>query len=77
MAIEDFLQNNIIRHEATVDLDKLRDFTVEHDAHITERSADPIKDSYIFWYTPSSLGTSVYIECKCGMKEDITDYSNW
>ena len=77
MGIEDFLVDNLIRHEAIVDLIKLGSFTSEHDAHITNSTPDPVKDSYTVRYTPSSLGTSVHIECKCGAKEDITDYNGW
>lgn len=30
---------------------------------------------YIF--VPNGIGTAVYIKCKCGSKEDITDYASW
>ncbi len=77
MSVEDCLEGNKIKHEATVDLDALKEFRAEHDAHMMKKSLDPAGQDYNFRYIPSSVGTSVHIECRCGAKKDITDYSNW
>lgn len=77
MLFEDCLDGNKIKHETIINLNELRIFRAEHDTHIVEKSLDPMGQYYNFKYTPSSCGTSVHIECWCGVKKDITDYSNW
>jgi len=77
MSIDDCLKGNKIKHEATVDLGVLKRFRAKHNAHIKKKSPDPAGQDYNFRYIPSSCGTSVHIECRCGEKKDITDYSDW
>ena len=78
MSIDDCLKGNTIKHEATVDLAKLRKFRRAHNAHVNIDSPDPIfKPEYSFIYKPSTCGVIVEIVCECGKNADITDYSDW
>ena len=78
MGIEDCLQGNHIKHEVTVDLEELRKFRLQHDAHVNKNSPDPIfKPGYSFVYKSSTCGTYVNIVCECGARQDITDSSDW
>jgi len=78
MSIEDYLKGNKIKHEARVDLAKLRKFRRAHNSHINRDSPDPIfKPEYSFMYGHSTDGVTVEIICECGKMEDITDYSDW
>ena len=78
MSINDCLQGNKLKHETTIDLEILREFRRQHDAHINKDSPDPIfKPEYSFTYKSSTCGTCVTITCECGEKKDITYYSHW
>lgn len=77
MSVEDCLTGNIIRHEAVVDLEKLKEFKEVHDIHIMRKSPDPAGQDYNITYIPSSIGMGVHIACRCGETKDITDYDTF
>lgn len=54
---------------------KVDEFIETHKCTITYEGAIGGKISYIF--TPTSLGIAKSVECACGQKSNVTDYSDW
>ena len=76
MALENNLTGNVMRHESVVDLVKLKEFQTQHDPHMGRKDPDPAGRGYQVTYINTSIVTQVLIECRCGERKDITDYSN-
>ena len=69
---------NVLRFEATIDVEALKVFRAAHDEHLKRKSLDPIfSPNYTIAYTPNNVGISVDIICHCGEKADISDMSNF
>ena len=45
--------------------------------HVKTCPSRPYRDISIEQSSTSGIGTNTYIECGCGTKADITDYTMW
>lgn len=69
----------VLEHSACVDEEKYKKF-LSHKCPFNSMippESEMVFSSHSYCYQQSPLGIGVMVECRCGVKEDITDYSSF
>jgi len=70
---------SVIEQSVKIDKDKFLEFMLHKcDFNKHEGMYEASMPTYFeYVYSPTAAGTTLSLHCRCGRKDDITDYSDW
>lgn len=77
MGLKEIVEQENFSVNIPIDKRAARQFYSAHKEHIKLPCPDPAGVGYKYIISSCSVGTRIDVECHCGAKQDITDYSQW